>query len=186
MNAHEDELGEAGNVPPGRSVLDRFCDTVDAINRWLGPICGLGVLAVVAAVVYEVVARSLFNKPTIWSNETAIYLSAMIYLLAGGYALLYRSHVRIDIVYERLPPRPRARLDALTFVFFFIYVGAIIWIGSKSAWASYLQHETTGTPWNPPIWPVRFAIPISGLLLLLQGTANLLRDTGIARQENAR
>jgi len=48
------------------------------------------------------------------------------------------------------------------------------------AWASIQQGETTGTPWSPPIWPVKLAIPVAGLLLLLQGIANLLRDLGIA------
>jgi TRAP-type mannitol/chloroaromatic compound transport system permease small subunit len=30
--------------------------------------------------------------------------------------------------------------------------------------------------WNPPIWPVKFAIPIAGALLFLQGVANLLEN----------
>ena len=47
------------------------------------------------------------------------------------------------------------------------------------AWNSFLQSEGTGTPWNPPIWPVKMAIPIAGLLLLLQGIVNLLRDLGM-------
>ena len=37
------------------------------------------------------------------------------------------------------------------------------------AWSSFQQSEGTGTPWNPAIWPVKMAIPIAGLLLLLQG-----------------
>ena len=41
----------------------------------------------------------------IWGNETTIYLSAMAYLIAGGYALLHRRHVRIDVIYEALSPR---------------------------------------------------------------------------------
>jgi TRAP-type mannitol/chloroaromatic compound transport system permease small subunit len=40
--------------------------------------------------------------------------------------------------------------------------------------------ETTSTPWNPPIWPVKMAIPAAGVLLLLQGIANLVRDFGWA------
>jgi TRAP-type mannitol/chloroaromatic compound transport system permease small subunit len=51
-------------------------------------------------------------------------------------------------------------------------------------WMSFQQGEGTGTPWNPPIWPVKLAIPLAALLLLLQGVANLLRDIGIARPES--
>jgi TRAP-type mannitol/chloroaromatic compound transport system permease small subunit len=51
-------------------------------------------------------------------------------------------------------------------------------------WTSFTQSEGTGTPWNPPIWPVKLAIPIAGALLLLQGIANLLRDLGVAQRES--
>src|SRR5439155_511532 len=84
-------------------------------------------------------------------------------------ALAHRRHVRIDVIYDRLSPRTRAKLDLFTFVFFFIYVAGLIWVGSTLAWGSFLEGEGTGTPWNPRIWPVKFAIPIAGVLLLLQG-----------------
>ena len=71
-------------------------------------------------------------------------------------------------------------------MFFFIYVGALIWVGTQMAWGSFLQSEGTGTPWNPPIWPVKMAIPIAGLLLLLQGIVNLLRDLGVVPEAETR
>jgi TRAP-type mannitol/chloroaromatic compound transport system permease small subunit len=165
------------------SLAARFCDTVDRINSWVGRFFALAIFAVTMAVLYEVVSRTTFGQGTLWSNETTIYLSAVAYLIGGGYALAHRRHVRIDVLYDRLSPRVRARLDQFTFIFFFIYVGGLIWVGSTMAWTSFLQGETTGTPWNPPIWPVKFAIPIAGLLLLLQGIANLLRDLGLAPEE---
>ncbi|HEY3074086.1 MAG TPA: TRAP transporter small permease subunit [Burkholderiales bacterium] len=165
------------------SLAARFCDTVDRINSWIGRFFALAIFAVTVAVLYEVVSRTTFGQGTLWSNETTIYLSAVAYLVGGGYALAHRRHVRIDVLYDRLSPRVRARLDQFTFIFFFIYVGGLIWVGSTLAWTSFLQGETTGTPWNPPIWPVKFAIPLAGALLLLQGIANLLRDLGLAPEQ---
>jgi TRAP-type mannitol/chloroaromatic compound transport system permease small subunit len=164
-----------------RSSADRFCDAVDRVNSWVGRFFALSIFAVVLAVLYEVFARTTFGQATIWSNETTIYLSAAAYVIGGGYALAHRRHVRIDVIYDRLSPRTRARLDLFTFIFFFIYMGALLWVGTTLAWGSFLEGEGTGTPWNPRIWPVKFAIPIGAALLLLQGIANLLRDLGIAR-----
>jgi TRAP-type mannitol/chloroaromatic compound transport system permease small subunit len=163
-----------------RSSADRFCDAVDRVNSWVGRFFALSIFAVVLAVLYEVFARTTFGQATIWSNETTIYLSAAAYVIGGGYALAHRRHVRIDVIYDRLSPRTRARLDLFTFIFFFIYMGALLWVGTTLAWGSFLEGEGTGTPWNPRIWPVKFAIPIGAALLLLQGIANLLRDLGIA------
>ena len=167
-----------------RSLADRFCDTVDRTNSWVGRFFALSIFVVVLAVLYEVFARTTFGQATIWSNETTIYLSAAAYVIGGGYALAHRRHVRIDVIYERLSPRARARLDLFTFAFFAIYVGALIWVGGTLAWGSFLEGEGTGTPWNPRIWPVKFAIPLAGVLLLLQGISNLLRDLGVAGPEN--
>ena len=165
-------------------LADRFCDAVDRLNFWMGRFWALAIFVVTFAVLYEVVARTAFGQPTLWSNETTVYVSAVAYLIGGGYALLYRRHVRIDLVYDRLSPRTRARLDVVTFVFFLIYVGGLVWVGTTMGWTSFTQSEGTGTPWNPPIWPVKLAIPIAGALLLLQGIANLLRDLGVARRES--
>jgi len=171
--------------PPRRGALDRFCDAVDALNRVVGVVGGFSVCLVTLAVIYEVVARTAFGQPTQWANETTVYLSAVTYLLAGGYAMLQRGHVRIDVVYGTFSQRTRARLDAVTYVFFVLYVGTLVWVGWQMGWASFQQNETTGTPWNPYIWPVKLAIPAAGLCLLLQGTADLLRDLEIASPRRA-
>jgi TRAP-type mannitol/chloroaromatic compound transport system permease small subunit len=170
----------SGGSPVHRSAAARFCDAIDALNAWTGLVCGFAIAVVTGVVIWEVVARGAFAHPTVWANETTVYLSAVAYLLVGGYALLHRRHVRIDVIYETLAPRTRAKLDLFTFAFFLLYAGTLVWIGGEMAWASIQQGESTGTPWNPPIWPVKLAIPVAGLLLLLQGVANLLRDLGIA------
>ena len=165
-------------TPPRKGALERFCDWIDWLNEGAGLFWGATIILVTLAVLYEVVARTVFGAPTNWGNETTIYLSAMAYVLAGGYALLHRRHVRIDVIYEALSPRTRARLDAFTFVFFLAYMATLIWFGGVDAWNSFAIGETTSTPWNPVIWPVKAAIPAAGLLLLLQGFSNLFRDLG--------
>jgi TRAP-type mannitol/chloroaromatic compound transport system permease small subunit len=66
--------------------------------------------------------------------------------------------------------------DVLTFVLFALYTGTLIWFGWTFAWDSFENSESTGTLWSPPIWPIKFTIPIAGMLLLLQGIANLIED----------
>ena len=177
--------GGGSDPPPARDTLaDRYCDLVDRVNSWVGRFWALAIFAVTLAVLYEIVSRSIFGQGTLWSNETTIYLSAIAYLIGGGYALAHRRHVRIDLIHERLSFRTRAILDSFTFIFFLLYAGALIWVGTTMGLTSFQQGEGSGTPWNPPIWPVKLAIPIAALLLLLQGIANLLRDTGVARPQS--
>jgi TRAP-type mannitol/chloroaromatic compound transport system permease small subunit len=170
----------AGEGPP--SALARFCSLVDRVNAWVGRFWGASIIVVTIAILYEVLARGLFGQATLWANETTVYLSAVTYLLGGGYALMKRGHVRIDLIYGALGPSTKKVADVISFICFALYVFALVWIGTEMAWSSFQQSEGTGTPWNPPIWPVKMAIPIAGLLLLLQGIANLLRELGIVAE----
>ncbi len=103
MTGEDRASGGQGDPPPARARLaDRFCDGVDRINSWVGRFWALAIFVVTLAVLYEVVSRTAFGQATLWSNETTIYLSAVAYLVGGGYALVHRRHVRIDLIYDRL------------------------------------------------------------------------------------
>lgn len=160
-------------------TLARLCDAIDALNERVGWLFGPVIVFITAAIIYEVVSRGGFGVATIWVSEASVYGASAVYLLAGGYALKHRRHVRIDLVLGALSPRLSRALDLLTFPFMLLYAGSLLWFGWEFAATSFLQHEGTGTPWNPPIWPIKFCIPIAGLLLILQAFANLMRDLGL-------
>ena len=161
-------------------IMDRFFRAVDRLNDWCGWVVGLQILFIVAVIAYEMVLRGIFGAPTLWANETMVYLTAMAYLLGGGYALRHRRHVSVDVIYARLSTRTRATLDVVTLLFFILYLGTLIWAGFVWGWDSFKIGETTGSPWNPPIWPVKLAIPVAAVLVLLQGIANVVRDVQAA------
>jgi len=153
-----------------------FLSKIDAISIWSGNIVSAINPIVVVLVVYEIIRRFVFNAPTIWANEATVYLSALAYLLGGAYSHYYKAHVRVDILYLKFSPRARAILDVMTFFFTFVYLGSLIWVGSTYASDSIKVLEKTGSPWNPPIYPLKIAIPLGAALLLLQSIANFVRD----------
>lgn len=156
--------------------MNAFVLIVGRVNKWVGRVAGLLILAVVAIILREVIARSLFSAPSLWADESMTYLAGIAYVIGGGYALLYRGHVAVDMVYERFGYVGRRVCDIIAFLLFSAYCFTLIWYGWDLATASFAQHETTGTLWDPPVWPVKFAIPLAGLLLFLQGLANLVQN----------
>src|SRR2546428_9640422 len=107
------------------SLADRFCDTVDRLNSWIGRFFALSIFVVVIAVLYEVFARGMFGQATLWANETTIYLSAVAYVIGGGYTPSPFRHVGIEVIYDRLLPRARAKPVPFTFVFSFHLVAGM-------------------------------------------------------------
>jgi TRAP-type mannitol/chloroaromatic compound transport system permease small subunit len=72
-------------------------------------------------------------------------------------------------------------MDLITAPIFFVGVALLLWIGAEWTIKAIVKAETSGSIWSPPIWPVRFLIPLGSLLLLLQGLAKSIRDFSKAR-----
>ncbi len=174
--------------PSGSGAIATYCRIIDRINDTVGWLLGPVIVFVSAAIIYEVVSRGAFSRATVWVNESVIYGSSAVYLLVGGYALLHRRHVRIDLLLGLISPRATRILDMVVLPFLVAYALALIWAGGGLAWTSFTQSEGTGSPWNPPIWPVKACIPLAGLLVLLQAFSNLFRDLGLAppRRQDAK
>lgn len=164
--------------------MDAFVRTIGRVNDWVGRITGLLIVAIVLIIIREVVGRSVFHSPSVWADESMTYAAGIAYLMGGGYTYLHRKHVQVDVVYTPVAKRSRAwktTFDVIAFLLFAIYCVTLIWFGWQLGFSSFLEHESSGTLWDPPIWPLKFAIPFGALLLLLQGFANLLIDLGLAR-----
>lgn len=156
--------------------MKTYTDLIGATSLWVGRLCGLLILCIVALIVSEVIGRSLFESPSVWGDEALTYIAGFAYVLGGSYAMLHRGHVSVDLVYSRFRSLGKRVCNLISFVLFSIYCFALIYFGWEFAALAYAQGETSGTLWNPPIWPLKFAIPIGALLLYLQGLANLLHD----------
>lgn len=168
--------------PALHAAGNRFTQFIDKTNDYIGVFIALWTINAVAAYAYEVTMRYIFNMPTIWVHEASFLLFGMQYLLTGAYALLHGDHVRVDILYVKLPPRGRIGMDILTSVFFFIFVLALMgtsWIFFVS---SYGMQETTIETWAIQYWPVKLMMFVGAALLMLAGLSKLIKDILLFRQ----
>jgi TRAP-type mannitol/chloroaromatic compound transport system permease small subunit len=98
-------------------------------------------------------------------------------MMAGAYALARGSHVRGDFIYRYWAPKAQAVVDlVLFFLFYFPGIIALIYAGYGFANFSMLINEHSPfSPRGPVIWPFKFLIPIAGVLMFLQGVAEVMR-----------
>lgn len=158
------------------SKTNSFLRSIDLVNNRVGKIFGFAILPLTFCLAFEVVMRYVFNRPTIWAWDVAVQLGGLIVVLGAGFALLHKSHIVIDIVVVRFPLRVRAILDLITSLLFFFAIGILLWKSGEYGWRSFLLRECTSSYWEPPIYPLKMAIPIGIFLLLLQGIAKFIRD----------
>lgn len=149
---------------------------IDQINLSLGKAVSFLLLPLAFITFYEVAARYIFSRPTIWSWDLNIQLFAILSLLGGGYALLQKSHVAVDLFVAPLSPKKRAWIDLLTSAFFFFGIGVLMVLSWDVAWASWVAREKMPTIWAPPYYPFKMAVPIGAFFLFLQGISTFLRN----------
>ncbi len=149
---------------------------IDRINQFSGNFVAYWSVIAVFVYYYEVVARYVFNSPTNWAHESMFLMFGMQYLLAGGFVLAQDGHVRVDVFYVRFSDRVKSMVDVATSVFFFIFAIALVWTGWIFFSDAFAVREVSFTEWGIQYWPVKLAIPLGALLLLLQGAARLYKD----------
>lgn len=158
-------------------TLRKVLRGVTYANEWLGrAVLAYFVLAMFVLLFIEVNMRYLFGAPTVWTGELTQMLFGAYAVLAGAYIMAQRAHVNVDIFYARFPKRVRAGIDILTSFLFFAFVLVLVVEGYSIAEDSVGRWETSRSAWNPPLWPVKSAIPIGAGLLLLQGLVKLIHD----------
>lgn len=160
-----------------REVQMKIEDYFDRISLWSGNFARWLAVALTCVVLYEVIARYLFNKPTIWAFDTAMMLYSAMFLLGAGYVLLIKTHIKVDVITNYLPLRAQYILDIIYYiVFFFPYLFVMIWWGASQAISMTIAGEISNTSqWLEPVWPWRWLIPVGFFLFLLQAVAEFIR-----------
>jgi len=157
-------------------ILDKLLSFIDKFNNNSGRIFSFLVIPIALALFFEVIMRYIFNMPTMWVHELSNYFFGALFVLGGAYALLHKGHVNVEILHVRLPLRVRAASDIVTSMVFFLLIGVIFWYGIQLASISFENREISHTVWGPPVYPIKFMVPIGAFFMLLQGAAKLIRD----------
>jgi C4-dicarboxylate transporter DctQ subunit len=149
-------------------MMKQFRAAVERCNYALGMASGLGILAMGLILTYEVLVRYLLNAPTIWVQETSIYLYMWTMLAAGSYTLQKRKHVHVDLVVERLPARPRSFLEALTSAVGTVFCAIVSVQAYQMIAATVRFGKVSATPLRVPLWIPQSALLMGFVLLTFQ------------------
>jgi TRAP-type C4-dicarboxylate transport system permease small subunit len=111
---------------------------------------------------FEVVARYGFGRPTLWSGEVVGLLNLMLFLFAAGPALLANRHARVDFLASRVAIASRL-VRRLTLVALALLLLALAVQAAMQAWAAWQGGMVDDvSPWRRSLWPT-YALAALGL-----------------------
>jgi TRAP-type mannitol/chloroaromatic compound transport system permease small subunit len=156
---------------------ERLIRIIDLISYWSGKAFSWLIVALTFVVSIEVFKRYILNAPTAWIFDFNNMLYGTLFMLCGAYTLAAGGHVRADFIYGSMRPRAQATLDLLIYVVFFIpCMLGLIYAGSGFAADSWrIGEHSTVTAEGPPVYHFKTVIPIAGMLVMLQGLAEMIR-----------
>jgi TRAP-type mannitol/chloroaromatic compound transport system permease small subunit len=117
-----------------------------------------------------------FDTGFIQLQNLAGYAFAILMILSLPYCLRRGGHVRVEVFSERLPVRYLRVADSVALVAFLIPVfGLLAWVWMPDLIYSWsIREGAIETGGLGGIYLVKTAIPLSGVLMILQGIAVLI------------
>src|SRR6187397_117917 len=134
---------------------------IDGLSTWVGKAFAWFLMILMTVVCVEVFKRYFLNAPTAWIFDLDNMLYGTLFMLCGAYTLAQNAHVRGDVLY---------------IVFFLPGIAALIysgWVFFGESWA--INEHSNVTADGPPLWQFKLMIPVAGVLVMIQGIAEIVR-----------
>lgn len=154
-------------------MLDRALRAADWLSLraiWAG---GVLLLAAAITVSVDVIARKIFNVSLGGADELSGYAFAIGSAWAFAFALLRRANVRVDALYQHLPPKACAVLDIVALAALGVFVAYLAWYGWDVLATSWSLSAKSNSALKVPMW-IPQALWVAGLALFLATLALLL------------
>lgn len=138
---------------------------------------GIGMLLSMFLGTADVVGTQMLGRPVPGALE--ITESTMVLIVFGAltYGQIRRSHIRVELLYTRLPPRGRAALDILADLCGLLFFGLLLWQAINEAQFSMQIGEATDGLIRFPLYPARIILATGTALLLVRLVLDVIVDT---------
>ena len=142
-------------------ILDRLMEGF----AWLA---GLLMMFSLIAVCIDVVMRYFFNRPTGWVLQFSEYILLYIPFLAAAFVLREESHIRIDIVLNRLTRKTQSLISMITSLLSCLVLAILTYYGTYITIDFYQRNVPTLKYLKIPEFLVIMVIPIGCFLFSIQ------------------
>jgi TRAP-type mannitol/chloroaromatic compound transport system permease small subunit len=141
--------------------LLKLSRAIDWLNAQVGKYAIWLILAATVISALNAIVRKVFNTSSNAFLEVQWYLFAWSFLIAAGFTLLQREHVRIDVLNSRLSKRKQVWIDVIGFAFFLTPLClTVLYLSMPVVMQMYRSGEMSGNSGGLIRWPVWAALPV--------------------------
>lgn len=157
-------------------ALLKLSRAIDRFNAFVGKYAIWLIFAATVISALNATVRKLFNYSSNGFLEVQWYLFAWSFLIAAGYTLLHRDHVRIDVLNSHFPKKLQLAVEIFGLLFFLTPLClTVLYFSTPLLITRFTSGEMSGNPGGLIRWPVWLALPLGFGLLMLQGWSELIK-----------
>ena len=158
---------------------------IDNITESIGNFLSYVLFLMVILIVTSILLRFIFNIGNIAIQELIMYLHALLFMFGISYAYKEDSHVKIDILSNNISPKNSQILSIIGFIFFVMpFAIFLIYISTNMTMSSWSILEGSSEAGGLDlVFVLKTIIPLTGILILLQGISKLLKNIESLKNE---
>ena len=150
------------------NLLAKIGRILDRLMEGFAWLAGLLMMFSLIAVCIDVVMRYFFNRPTGWVLQFSEYILLYIPFLAAAFVLREESHIRIDIVLNRLTRKTQSLISMITSLLSCLVLAILTYYGAYITIDFYQRNVPTLKYLKIPEFLVIMVIPIGCFLFSIQ------------------
>ncbi|WP_046867031.1 TRAP transporter small permease [Microvirga massiliensis] len=135
----------------------------------------LGLLSLMVLTAYSVVARYVFERPSMHAFEVSGYLLVAITWTAAGWVFKIDRHVSMEAVSHRLGGRWKMISDVIAQASVLVFCLVLVWVGALSTVEALQRDYRSASLLRFPLWTVYAFIPIGAGVLGLAALRRLVQ-----------
>ena len=158
-------------------LLKRVLPALDKFGQATAAVAMVMIVCLIAVMIFEVIARRVFNSPTIWAIDITYMTNGTLFLIGAAYTLQKNAHVRIDFLSSRFPLRVQHFINLAFYLCIFL---PALWLTSHATVIKAHKAYVRGTlenmsTWEPVVWPFLTGIALGVVGLTLQVVIESIR-----------
>ncbi|WP_203234924.1 TRAP transporter small permease subunit [Modicisalibacter coralii] len=166
---------QARSTGPRHGLVGGYIRLMDGLSIATAVLAGALLVIGVLAVCHMIFVRSALGDNTTWQTEFAVFAVTASMLFGAPYVLMTGGHVAVTVLPDTLGGRARQIMRGLAALVGLAFCMALTYGGWHYFLEAYGMGWTTGTVWNPPLWPALLPLAVGASLLTLQYIAEILR-----------
>ena len=159
-----------------RSVYKMFDRALGCVTCAATAIAGLAILATAFIICYEIIARSILHRPTVWAMEISTYLLILAGFFGMSYTMRTHGHIFVDFLYSRFPKGVRRGMDIFTSLLSLFALYVCMTESTNYMLMSLENGIVSPTLLRVPLWIPQTFMVIGFVLLFLETLNHFLGD----------